>query len=371
MKPMNILTVIGARPQFVKAAMVSRAFQLLNAHQKTPVINEVLVHTGQHYDETMSRIFFEELEIPVPRYNLEVGSGSHAVQTGQMLIRLEEVLLAEHPNLVLVYGDTNSTVAAALVASKIGIPLGHVEAGLRSYNRMMPEEINRILTDRVSTLLFCPTQTSVSTLHQEGVTQGVYLTGDVMLDASLHYVSVAETRSNVLARLHLLPKQYYLATVHRPVNADVMDNMTCILRAFSQLSLPVVFPVHPRTKKMLETILAQNVIAYSASQLLLIDPVGYLDMLVLEKYARTIITDSGGVQKEAYFFRVPCVTLRQETEWVETLEAGWNQLCAIDADEIVAKISGVCPGEWNPMFGDGTASSKIVNILQHDFLSLL
>jgi UDP-N-acetylglucosamine 2-epimerase len=366
---MNIVTVIGARPQFVKAAMVSRAIRALNATKKTPCLTEVIVHTGQHYDDTMSRIFFEELEIPIPGYNLEVGSGSHAVQTGNILMRLEHVLLAECPDVVLVYGDTNSTVAASLAVSKLGIPLGHVEAGLRSYNRSMPEEINRILTDRVSTLLFCPTQTSVSILRQEGITQGVCLTGDVMLDASLYYVAVAETRSNILSRLNLLPKQYYLATIHRPTNADVMENMQCILRAFSRLRLPVVFPVHPRTKKIIDFILVQEVVDYNTSQLLLIAPVGYLDMLVLEKHARTIITDSGGVQKEAYFFHVPCVTLRQETEWVETVELGWNSLCNIVEEEIVEKVHSAHAGEWLPVFGGGTASSKIVDILQNYFLS--
>lgn len=365
---MKIVTVIGARPQFVKAAMVSRAIQALNTSRNKAVLTEVIVHTGQHYDEMMSRIFFEEMGIPVPTYDLKVGSGSHSVQTGNILMRLEQVLLDECPDFVLVYGDTNSTVAASLAVSKLGIPLGHVEAGLRSYNRNMPEEINRILTDRVSTLLFCPTQTSVFILRHEGITQGVFLTGDVMMDASVFYVTLAETRSNILARLDLLPKRYYLATVHRPANADVAEHMRCILRAFSNLSLPVVFPAHPRTKKMIDKILAQGETDYDASQLLLIAPVGYLDMLVLEKYAHTIITDSGGIQKEAYFFQVPCVTLRPETEWVETVELGWNRLCNIVEEEIIEKIHRARAGEWIPVFGDGTASSKIVHILQEYFL---
>lgn len=366
---MKIVTVIGARPQFVKAAMVSRAIRSLNASRKKSLLTETIVHTGQHYDDVMSKIFFEEMGIPIPTYNLEVGSGSHAVQIGNILIRLEQALIDERPDVVLVYGDTNSTIAASLAVSKLSIPLGHVEAGLRSYNREMPEEINRILTDRVSTFLFCPTQTSESILRQEGITQGVYLTGDVMLDASLYYVAVAETRSNVLSRLNLLPKQYYLVTVHRPGNADVMENMMCILRAFSKLCLPVVFPVHPRTKKMIDSILTHKthkLVEYDASQLLLIDPVGYLDMLVLEKHARTIITDSGGIQKEAYFFRVPCVTLRQETEWVETVELGWNSLCNIVEEEIVEKSYRARKGEWLPIFGDGTASSKIVDIIRYN-----
>lgn len=367
---MKIVTVIGARPQFVKAAMISRAIQSLNAKSGKSLLKEVMVHTGQHYDEAMSKIFFEEMGIPIPAYNLEVGSGSHAVQTGNILIKLEQVLLDECPDMVLVYGDTNSTVAAALAAPKLGIPLGHVEAGLRSYNRNMPEEINRILTDRVSSLLFCPTQTSETILRQEGITQGVYLTGDVMLDASLYYAAIAETRSNVFSRFQLLPKQYYLATIHRPANADVRENMECILRAFSRLRWPVIFPVHPRTKKMIDTILTtQGLIEHNPSQLLLVDPVGYLDMLLLEKHARTIITDSGGVQKEAYFFRVPCVTLRPETEWVETIELGWNSLSQIIEEEIIEKIYAARTGEWAPVFGDGTASSQIADILLHYHLS--
>lgn len=362
---MKIITVIGARPQFVKAAMVSRALRLCNASRESARLNEMIVHTGQHYDETMSQIFFEEMGIPAPAYNLEVGSGSHAVQTGEILLKLEPVLLAERPDLVLVYGDTNSTLAAALAAAKLGIPIGHVEAGVRSYNRAMPEEINRILTDRVAALLFCPTQSSVSILRQEGVTQGVHLTGDVMLDASLHYAAAAAARSDVLARRRLLPQQYYLATIHRPVNADGPENMRLILQAFCQLPLPVIFPVHPRTKKIIDFILAQGIEGYQASQLRLCDPVGYLEMLVLEKYARTIITDSGGVQKEAYFFQVPCVTLRQETEWVETIASGWNSLCEIAVEDILTKVCRACVGEWRPVFGDGAASAKIVEILQH------
>jgi len=301
--------------------------------------------------------------IPKPDYNLEVGSGSHAGQTGQMLMGLEQVALQEKPDMVLVYGDTNSTAAAALAASKLHIPLGHVEAGLRSYNRKMPEEINRILTDRVSSLLFCPTQTSVDILRQEGTTRGVHLTGDVMLDASLYYASIAETDSSILASFKLSPKKYYLATIHRPANADVKEHMACILSAFSKLRCPVVFPVHPRTKKMLDAIIVQKLFRYEPSQLLLIEPVGYLDMLLLEKHARTIITDSGGVQKEAYFFQVPCVTLRPQTEWVETIELGWNTLCDIVEEEILEKVGNACAGNLEPIFGDGTASEKIVHII--------
>jgi UDP-N-acetylglucosamine 2-epimerase len=360
---MKILTVIGARPQFIKAAMVSRAIRHMPATAHGPTLHETIVHTGQHYDTKMSRIFFEELEITPPAYNLEVGSGSHAMQTGKIIMRLEPVLIAEQPDLVLVYGDTNSTIAASLVAAKLHIPIGHVEAGLRSYNRIMPEEINRILTDRISTLLFCPTQTSVDILQQEGVTEGVHLTGDVMLDASLHYAAIAEQRSQILSTLHLAPKHYYVATIHRPANADNAERMQCILQALSQLSYPVVFPVHPRTRKGIETLLAQNNVTYDPSQLLLIPPVGYLDMLMLERHARVIITDSGGMQKEAYFFQVPCVTLRPETEWTETVEFGWNRLCNIVHSEILDKVRTASAGQPIPLFGDGQASVKIVDLL--------
>lgn len=363
----KIITVIGARPQFVKAALVSHAIQSQNVRTTTTQITEILVHTGQHYDAAMSQVFFEEMGIPAPAYNLEVGSGSHAVQTGQIMIRLEQILVEQRPEIVLVYGDTNSTIAAALAAPKLGIPLGHVEAGLRSYNRTMPEEINRITTDRVSTLLFCPTRTSMDLLRQEGITQGVHLTGDVMLDAALHFARVAEQRSNPLERFHLSPKAYYLATVHRPVNADNPEHMACILRAFSHLPMPVVFPVHPRTRKMIDTLCAQGNLTYDSAQLRFIEPVGYLEMLLLEKYARTIITDSGGVQKEAYFFRVPCVTLRDETEWVETVQLGWNVLCAIQEQDILEKIRHAREGTWLPVFGDGTASAKIVELVQQHF----
>jgi UDP-N-acetylglucosamine 2-epimerase len=362
---MKLVTVIGARPQFIKAAMVSRATRRFSEGASSGQLQEILVHTGQHYDDTMSKIFFEEMAIPVPRYNLEVGSDTHARQTANILMRLEKVLVNERPDMVLLYGDTNSTIAGSLAASKLNIPVAHVEAGLRSYNREMPEEINRILTDRVSSLLFCPTSTSVSILQQEGITEGVHLTGDVMFDASLYYASLAETRSDILTRLQISQQQYYLATVHRPANADVADHMRCILRALSQLPYPVVFPVHPRTRKMADAIFQEGTVAHDPSQLLCIDPVGYFDMLILEKYARLILTDSGGVQKEAYFFRVPCVTLRSETEWVETVELGWNQLCRIEECAIIEKAQNAAVGEWEPVFGDGTASDKIVDILQN------
>lgn len=354
---MKILSVVGARPQFIKAAPVSR--RLREEHQ------EILVHTGQHYDYTMSKVFFEELGIPEPDYNLGVGSASHGKQTGEMLGRIEEVLLAEAPDLVLVYGDTNSTLAGALAAAKLHIPLAHVEAGLRSFNRRMPEEHNRVLTDHCSDLLFCPTQTAVDNLTREGITQGVHLVGDTMYDAVLQFAEIAHQRSTILPDLKLKPKGYLLATVHRPYNTDNPENLCNILSAFQELDEPVIFPVHPRTRKKIAE-LGMFSLPPGTGNLRLVDPVGYLDMLMLEQQARLIMTDSGGMQKEAYFFGVPCVTLRPETEWVETVQAGWNVIVHADHKKIVDVVTqrawpGVAPC---PIFGDGRASKRIVQICE-------
>ncbi len=349
---MRILSVVGARPQFIKAAPVSRALRR--------VATELLVHTGQHYDYGMSAVFFEELGIPEPDYNLEVGSGPHGWQTGQMLIRLEEVLLREQPDWVLVYGDTNSTLAGALAAIKLHIPLAHVEAGLRSFNRQMPEEYNRVLTDHAADLLLCPTQTAVDNLAHEGITRGVHLVGDVMYDAVLYTGALAEERSDVLARLDLEPGSYLLATIHRPHNTDDAKRLQKILTALAELEHPVIFPVHPRTRRRL----AEFNLGPKAKNLKLIDAVGYLDMLVLEKHARLILTDSGGVQKEAFFFAVPCVTLRHETAWVETVEAGWNLLVGDDREAIVRAACEFHPtGTPPPLFGDGHAAERIAALL--------
>jgi UDP-GlcNAc3NAcA epimerase len=347
---MKVASVVGARPQFIKAAPVGKA---LRAAGHT----EILVHTGQHYDDEMSAVFFRELEIPEPDYSLGVGSGPHGWQTGHMLIRIEEVLLAERPDWVLVYGDTNSTLAGALAAVKLHIPMAHVEAGLRSSNREMPEEINRILTDHVSDLLFCPTETAVRNLASEGITEGVYNVGDVMYDAVLHNIGIAEQRSRVLERLGIEPKAYLLATVHRPRNTDRAENLHAILSAFNALDELVVFPTHPRTSEAIERL------GYRLrSHVKLIEPVSYLDMLVLEKNARLILTDSGGVQKEAYFFAVPCVTLREETEWVETVEAGWNVVVGASRMEIVSAVNGSNRPQTRPpaVFGGGRAAYRIV-----------
>ena len=351
---MKILTVVGARPQFVKAAAVSRI--LRETH------TEVLVHTGQHYDERMSEVFFRELGIPEPDYNLEVGSAGHSVQTGEMLIRMEPIFEKEKPDWVLVYGDTNSTLAGALVASKLHIPVAHVEAGLRSFNREMPEEINRVLTDHVSQLLFCPAQKAAENLKLEGVTSGVHVVGDVMYDAVLRHSDAAEKKSSILDLLELKPKQYLLATVHRASNVDDTAKLLNILETFSMLGETVVFPVHPRTRKAIETA------GFSVGEnVKLVEPVGYLDMLWLEKNARMILTDSGGVQKEAYWFATPCATLREETEWVETVESGWNVVVGIERERIMDSVRNFSiPASRPNLFGDGDASRKIVRLLENE-----
>lgn len=323
---MKVVTIVGARPQFIKAAPVCR--ELRKAHR------EVLVHTGQHYDDAMSAVFFRELDIPEPDYNLGVGSGTHGEQTGEMLKRIEAVLLTERPDWVLVYGDTNSTLAGALAAAKLHIPVAHVEAGLRSFNRNMPEEINRVLTDHVSTLLFCPTQTAVDNLAREGITEGVHLVGDVMYEALLWAAERARAQSTILERLGLSEKGYLLATVHRAENTDDPARLQAILDAFRVIDEPIVFPVHPRTQARL------SVLGFDLNvpHLQLIPPVGYLDMVRLEQAARAILTDSGGIQKEAYWLGVPCITLRDETEWVETVTAGANVLVGADTARIVAAV---------------------------------
>ena len=352
---MKIVCVVGARPQFIKAAPVSKA---LRAAGHT----EVLVHTGQHYDDEMSAVFFRELDIRVPDYNLGVGSGPHGWQTGQMLIGIEEVLLTGKPDWVLVYGDTNSTLAGALAACKLHIPLAHVEAGLRSFNREMPEEHNRVLTDHCSDLLFCPTQTAVDNLEKEGVTQGVHLVGDTMYDAVLQFAETAGERSTILQELELEPGGYLLTSVHRPCNTDVPSNLHSILSAFLEAAEPVVFPVHPRTRQRLAELDGSLTKRLATGNVEMIQPVGYLDMLMLEQNARLILTDSGGMQKEAYFLGVPCVTLREETEWVETVVAGWNVVVGADRDRIVEALCRSAPRRARlPLFGDGEAAARIVS----------
>lgn len=348
----RIVTIVGARPQFIKAAPVSRA--LRRKHR------EVLVHTGQHYDRNMSQLFFEEMQIPRPDLNLDVRSGPHGWQTGQMLIKIEEVLTTESPDFVLVYGDTNSTLAGALAAAKLHIPVAHVEAGLRSFNRQMPEEINRICTDRISDLLFCPTRTAVRHLKAEGITTGVHLTGDVMLDAAHFFSALADEKSDILTSLELDPKQYILVTCHRAHNTDDRNRLGGIVDALIQSGSRVVFPLHPRTRHYLKQYDLLHRLENTAT-VRLIEPAGYLDMISLEKNATKIVTDSGGVQKEAYFYRIPCVTLRDETEWVETVEDGWNVLVGSDPDRIRTAIQTFDPPlKQSDHYGDGHASERIV-----------
>lgn len=347
---MKVVSVVGARPQFIKSGPLSRELRKNS--------EEIIIHTGQHYDAEMSQTFFDELHLPDPDYNLGVGSGPHGSQTAAMLKGIEDILMKEVPDCVLVYGDTNSTLAGALAAAKLRISIGHVEAGLRSYNREMPEEINRVLTDHCSDLLFCPTETSVSNLEKENITQGVHLVGDVMYDALLANKNLAQ-KSHVLEQLNLEPKTYILATLHRPSNTDNPDRLRRIIHSFLQVEEPVVFPVHPRTREALSTL------GVSLGSIRTINPMGYLDFLKLESEAEAILTDSGGIQKEAYLLRVPCITLREETEWVETIEDGWNTLVGTDTDLIVKMTREFRPtADRRPLFGDGTASQKIVKVLE-------
>lgn len=356
---MKIVTVVGARPQFIKASVVSAALK--------PIAQEVLVHTGQHYDRNMSDVFFEELSIPKPAYNLGVGSGSHGHQTGEMLMKIEDVLLEEKPDIMLVYGDTNSTLAGALAASKLHLPVAHVEAGLRSYNMRMPEEQNRVLTDHISKWLFCPTQTAMDNLTKEGVTKGVEVCGDVMLDSVLHFLKLAQgnpEKTAIFDQLGIQPKNYRLATLHRAETTDGgIDAVIRIFSAFEQLPQRVVLPIHPRTRKLAE----QAIKTCGFRNIQLIDPVGYLEMLLLTSGACQVLTDSGGLQKEAWFMKVPCVTLRQETEWVETLAGNWNILASLTIQDIVKKATTTVVDEAaheQMPFGDGKASEKIAAVLE-------
>jgi UDP-N-acetylglucosamine 2-epimerase (non-hydrolysing) len=349
---MKIATIVGARPNFVKMAPVS------NELRKSFI--EVIVHTGQHYDYDMDRIFFEEMGIPEPDYHLGVGSGSHGIQTGEMLRKIEEVLLRERPDMILVIGDTNTTLAGALAAAKLHIPVAHLESGLRSFDRTMPEEINRILTDHCSDMLLCPTRVAVENLAREGVTHDVYLTGDVMVDAIAGHYQVAAQKSRILEELGVKPGDYYLATVHRAENTDVKENLAAIVDAFCQLD-NVVLPCHPRTEKYLKSFGLWDRLS---AHVKLTRPLGYYDILVLEKNARKILTDSGGVQKEAYILKVPCITLRKNTEWVETVEDGWNVLVGSDREAIVHMAREFKPRNGHrDVFGDGMASARVRDIL--------
>lgn len=352
---MRVLSVVGARPQFVKAAPVSQ--ELRTTHE------EMLVHTGQHYDEALSDVFFDQLDIPEPDHHLDVGSGSHAEQTAGVMTRLEPVVREEAPDYVLVYGDTNSTLAAALVAAKLDVHLAHVEAGLRSANWSMPEEVNRVLTDHASDLLLAPTQTAVENLNHEGLTDGVYCTGDVMYDALLRVNEQAESVSTIVGDLDLEEGGYILATVHRAGNTDDPTRLQSIVSALEAIDRPVVLPAHPRTIDRLET---YGLYEQAVEGIQVIEPVGYLDFVRLLDGADRVVTDSGGVQKEAFFLDTPCVTLREETEWVETVEAGWNVLVGADPDRIEAGLNREFHLVGKPQpYGDGSAAVRVREVLEH------
>jgi len=358
---MNLLTIIGARPQFIKAAVLSRYIR----DNPSCGITETLLHTGQHYDQNMSDVFFEEMDIPRPGINLHVGSGNHGKTTGLMLERIEDIILERKPDAVLVYGDTNSTLAGALAASKIHVPVAHVEAGLRSFMMSMPEEQNRRLTDHLSTWLFCPTKTAVDNLKQEGITGNEYngkpdsdkkrvaITGDIMYEASLYYREKNNTQID--------EKDFILLTIHRAENTDDPSRLSSIVKAINNLTgYKFIFPVHPRTRKILEQ---QNLIF--ASHVKMIDPVGYLEMIAYEAVCSAVLTDSGGVQKEAFFFKKPCITMRDSTEWVELVSSGWNTLTGADTEKIITSVKNLhTPGEYPSLYGDGNCAKKICDFLK-------
>jgi UDP-GlcNAc3NAcA epimerase len=360
----KILTVVGARPQFIKAAAVSRTIR----EKYSNSIEEIILHTGQHNDQNMSQVFFDELDIPKPKFNLEISGGSHGAMTGKMLEGIEVILLKERPDYLLIYGDTNSTLAGAICAAKLHIPIAHVEAGLRSFNMRMPEEINRILSDRISSLLFCPSKTAVENLQSEGISKGVYLVGDVMYDVALFYQKRAKKNSRIVQALGLANRSYCLATCHRAENTDDPQKLRNILIAFSIISkdTPIVLPLHPRTKKLI----IENDISHLLDSIITTPPLSFLDMIALEQGATMIFTDSGGVQKEAFFYNIPCITLRDETEWVETVSLGWNQLVGTNTEAIVAASQKINMGasavaKIHP-YGAGNASQKICQYFLKD-----
>lgn len=359
---MKLLVVVGARPNFIKAA------PLLEEIKKHPGMRSVLVHTGQHYDIAMSKVFFQTLNIPSPPYNLGVGSGSHAWQTAQVLKRVEPVLQKEKPDIVIVLGDVNSTVAAALAAAKLHIPVAHVEAGLRSFDRTMPEEINRVLTDHISNLLFCPTETAARNLKKEGVTAGVVNTGDIMYDAFLKHRAIAEKKSTISKALHLVHKQFLLMTLHRPANVDNAGYLKEIFETIGQSGKRIVVPMHPRTKKAFRPFAKKILAAFP--NIMCTEPVDYFDMLWLESHAEKILTDSGGVQKEAYFAKTPCIVLRDTTEWVEIVKAKWAVLAGRDEKKISRALQSFPLPKAHPdFFGNGRASALMIDCIAKSFVS--
>ena len=372
----KFVTIIGARPQIIKAAALSRAIK--NKFSKE--ITEVIVHTGQHYDQNMSEVFFKELDIPKPKYNLEVGSGKHGIQTADMIQGIENILEIEKPEYIILYGDTNSTLAGAIAASKINVPIVHVEAGLRSFNKNMPEEINRILCDQVSSLLFYPTKTGYINLLNEGFKDnkmpftfnnpGIFYCGDIMYDNSLYFADKADENSNILKTLSLKDKPFILATIHRNQNTDDVYRLQVIfdslLKVVKENNIDIVLPIHPRTKKMLINLSKKSFSEIENNQQIqIIAPVSFLDMISLEKNASLIITDSGGVQKEAYFFKKPCIILRPETEWVEVIESGVGILADANEDKILGSVKKLLNYEltYPPIFGDGKAAEFICSTI--------
>jgi UDP-N-acetylglucosamine 2-epimerase len=347
----RIATIIGNRPQFVKAAAVSRRLR--------QDFDELIIHTGQHYDDELSRVFFEELDVPRPERELGAGTGSNTAQTARILAALEPVLAEVRPALALVYGDTNSTLAGALAAAQADIPVGHVEAGMRSFDRTMPEELNRVLTDHTSDLLLCSTETALVNLERESARGEAHLVGDVMADVSLAFRDIAEERSAILADLGLEAGAYLVVTAHRAGNVDPPERLKALVKLLERLPPPVVFPVHPRTRARLEAAgLTDRLAGFD-----LIPPLGYLDFLKLARHARALLTDSGGVQKEAYLLGVPCVTLRDRTEWIETVEAGWNMLVDLDADAALRALEHSPPFERPELYGGGHAAERVAEVL--------
>ena len=355
---MKILTIVGARPQFIKAATVSRAIK----NYSDPILKEVIVHTGQHYDKNMSDVFFNEMQIPQPDYNLGIGGSSHGKMTGEMLTKIEEILLIEKPDCLLVYGDTNSTLAGALAAAKLHVPVAHVEAGLRSFNMRMPEEINRILTDQVSTWLFCPTETAIKNLQLEGFEHrpqvSIHQVGDVMYDAVLFYQKIAKPTQAIASLVDRLGDEFYLATIHRAENTDDPVRLSNIIKALNQIAseTPIVLPIHPRTAKLIQGLEINNIN--------IVEPVGYFDMITLLSNCQGVFTDSGGLQKEAYFFQKPCLTLRDETEWIELIENGFNNLVGANFNSILKAEKNIKSCQFKhsvQLYGKGDASKKIIN----------
>ena len=352
---MKIVSIVGARPQFIKLAPLSK--RIREKH------DEVIVHTGQHYADFMSEKFFQDLHISIPDYNLGIGSHSHGKQTGKMLIGLEEIIFNEKADLVVVFGDTNSTIAGSLTAAKMHIPIVHVEAGLRSFNKTMPEEINRVLTDHCSDILFAPTANAMKNLKNEGLENRAFLTGDIMLDVLIENLEIAKERTSIIKSLELIPHEYFVLTLHRPYNVDRPELLGEILNILGKIDRKIIFPVHPRTYKIIKEFdikLQKNI--------QMIEPLGYLDFIWLEKNALKIITDSGGIQKEAFLLEVPCITVRTETEWVETVESGWNIITGFDMRKLLDAICNFSPdGKRSEIFGRYSCAHRMVKIIENHF----